>query len=266
MTSVPTLFSLEGRTALVTGGAGELGRAMAMALGGAGARILLMDIDRGGLDAACDALDGQGIRAQGVAADLEDEAAALATLDGAISEAGRLDILVNNAAFVGTSNLAGWNEPFERQSSDTWRRALEVNLTMVFALTQRAAPALRASGAGSVINISSIYGLVGPDYALYEGLPMNNPAAYNASKGGLVQLTRWLATTMAPNVRVNAIAPGGILRGQPETFVKRYAARTPLRRMANVEDFQGTALFLASDASAYITGVTLPVDGGWTAW
>ena len=126
--------------------------------------------------------------------------------------------------------------------------------------------ALAAGGHGSVINISSIYGLSGPDWRLYEGTSLGNPAAYAASKGGLIQMTRWLATTMAPKVRVNAIAPGGVFRNTPEPFLGRYISRTPLARMATEEDFMGAVAYLASDLSAYVTGQCLAVDGGWTAW
>jgi NAD(P)-dependent dehydrogenase (short-subunit alcohol dehydrogenase family) len=126
--------------------------------------------------------------------------------------------------------------------------------------------ALRESGHGSVINVSSIYGVVGPNYGLYEGTALGNPGAYAASKGGVIQLTRWLATTLAPNVRVNCISPGGIERGQNEQFQDRYTALTPLKRMGREEDLKGAVAFLASDLSQYVTGQNLMVDGGWTAW
>ena len=177
-----------------------------------------------------------------------------------------LDILINNAAFVGTSDLKGWVTDFENQSVETWQRALEVNLTAAFDLSKGLAPKLKQNGHGSIINIASIYGLNGPDYSLYEGTDMGNPAAYAASKGGLLQLTRWLSTTLAPDVRVNSISPGGVFRNQPEEFVKRYKARTPLGRMASEEDIKGAMVYLASDLSMYMTGQNLVVDGGWTAW
>lgn len=177
-----------------------------------------------------------------------------------------LDILVNNAAFTGTATLSGWAEAFEAQSTATFRRAIEVNLVAVFDLCRACAPLLRASGRGSVINIGSIYGELGPDWSLYDGTTIANPAAYAASKGGVLQLTRWLVTTMAPHVRVNAVSPGGISRGQPAEFVARYEARTPLGRMGTEDDMSGAVAFLASDLAAYITGQVLRVDGGWSAW
>jgi NAD(P)-dependent dehydrogenase (short-subunit alcohol dehydrogenase family) len=156
--------------------------------------------------------------------------------------------------------------PFLEQDSTTYHKALDVNLAAPFVLVQSCTEALKASGHGSVINIASIYGLVGPDLRLYEGTSMGNPAGYAASKGGLIQLTRWLATVLAPDVRVNAITPGGIWRDQPETFREQYVARTPLGRMGTEGDLKGAAAYLASNLSAYVTGQNLIVDGGWTAW
>ena len=127
-------------------------------------------------------------------------------------------------------------------------------------------PKLKQSGHGSIINVASIYGISGPDYSLYEDTAMGNPAAYAASKGGLLQLTRWLATTLAPEVRVNAISPGGVFRNQPEIFVARYRNRTPLQRMAVEDDFKGVMAYLVSDLSSYVTGQNMIVDGGWTCW
>jgi NAD(P)-dependent dehydrogenase (short-subunit alcohol dehydrogenase family) len=177
-----------------------------------------------------------------------------------------LNILINNAAFVGTSDLQGWSEPFERQTVETWRRALEVNLTAIFDLSQGLTPLLKVAEGANIINIASIYGTYGPDWSLYKGTSMSNPAAYGAAKGGLIQFTRWLSTTIAPSVRVNAISPGGIYRNQPEQFVERYKAKTPLGRMATEDDFRGVVAYLASDLSRYVTGQNLSVDGGWGVW
>ena len=198
--------------------------------------------------------------------DLETESARGALIESLSAHSDGVAVLVNNAAFVGTSGLAGWATPLEEQRIDTWRRALEVNLTAAFELSQGLLPALRRAEVPSIINVASIYAVVGPDWGLYDGTAMASPAAYAASKGGLLQLTRWMATTVAPAVRVNAITPGGIARGQPALFVERYAARTPLRRMAVEDDFRGVVAFLASDMSAYVTGQNIAVDGGWTAW
>jgi len=264
MPTLTELQSLSGRVAVITGGAGHLGQAMGQALAELGCRVALVDRNRDALNAAAKRL---GINPEDcMVADLEQEASRIALADAASSELGGVDILINNAAFVGDSELQGWATALEKQQLDTWRRALEVNLTAPFHLVQLLHGHLRASGKGSVINVGSIYGLLGPDWALYQGTAMANPAAYAASKGGLIQLTRWLSTTLAPHVRVNAISPGGIARGQPESFARRYVERTPLARMGREDDFLGIVAFLASDASAWVTGQNFAVDGGWSAW
>ena len=267
MTTFANLMTLRGRTALVTGAAGGLGHIIADTLSELGAVVLLADLPTSSCTAFGTELERKwAVRAHAFSCNLESQRERGELVEQVHDHGFQVDILVNNAAFVGTSGLEGWVTEFEKQSVDTWRRALEVNLTAAFDLVKGFTPALRASGHGSVINIASIYGLQGPDYALYEGTEMGNPAAYAASKGGLIQLTRWLATTLAPDVRVNAIAPGGVFRNQPEAFVRRYEARTPLKRMAREADFRGAVGFLASDLSAYVTGQVLAVDGGWGIW
>ncbi len=267
MKSLKDLMNLQGRVALITGGAGHIGAAMAAALAELGAAIVVLDLS----DSACTRTAGDLHTAWGVdtlplPVDLADEDAVRAVPARVVEHFGRLDILANVAAFVGPSNLEGWAVPFEAQSTHAWQLALTVNLTAAFVLSQACAAPLKASKHGSIINVSSIYGLVGPDMRLYDDTTMGNPAAYAASKGGLLQLTRWLATVLAPAVRVNAISPGGVGRNQPQAFHTRYVARTPLGRMATEEDIKGAAAYLASDLSAYVTGHNLVVDGGWTTW
>lgn len=261
------LMSLEGRVALVTGGAGHLGRVFTDALLEQGARLVLVDRDPAGLAAAVERLErSERERVRTLAVDLLDERATAGVIPEAVAVFGRLDVLVNNAAFTGASGIAGFAVPFPQQSLEAWNAAVRVNLGAVFQLTQAAREPLAASGHGSVVNVGSIYGVVGPDLGLYEGTAMGNPAAYGASKGGVLQLTRYLATVLAPAVRVNSLSPGGIARGQPASFVQRYEARAPLGRMATEEDMKGALAYLASDLSAYVTGQDLLVDGGWTAW
>ncbi|MEQ8182888.1 SDR family oxidoreductase [Marinobacter salarius] len=267
MTNLSELMSMTGRRALVTGAAGGLGRVMSETLAEMGADLILVDLPDTNLPALAKAMaERYGVSVQSEHCNLEvsDQRDALAKR--VLENRGTLDLLVNNAAFVGTSGLQGWSEPFENQTVETWRRALEVNLTSAFHLCQLFTPALRASHCGSIVNIASIYGEYGPDWSLYEGTSMANPAAYGASKAGVIQFTRWLATTLGPNVRVNAISPGGVVRGQPESFVKRYESRTPLGRMAIEDDFRGAIAYLASDMAAYVTGQVLRVDGGWGVW
>jgi NAD(P)-dependent dehydrogenase (short-subunit alcohol dehydrogenase family) len=267
MKTVRELGDLSGRVALITGGAGHLGSSIGDALAELGASVAVLDLSAEGCEAEAHRLvTAHGTRAMALPLDLEKSEAVKGAPELVRREFGRLDILVNNAALVGTSALAGWNVPFAEQSVDTFRRALEINLTAAFTLTQACAALLAESGHGSVVNVLSIYAVVGPDRRLYEGSSLNNPAAYAASKGGLLQLTRWLATTLAPAVRVNAITPGGIFRDTQEPFLSRYVERTPLRRMATEEDFKGAFAFLSSGLSRYVTGQNLIVDGGWTAW
>ena len=266
MRSLEELFSLRGRVALITGGAGHIGLACAEALAELGAAIVILDRDAGMCEQRAEDLIARfGASASVLAVDLEDTEACKAAIANVVARHGRLDILVNNAAYTGASKITGWAVPLPEQSVEAWNAALRVNLTAPFVLSQAAFDEL-AKHRGCIVNVGSIYGVVGPQNALYEGTPMANPAAYGVSKGGLAQLTRYLATAMAPLVRVNCMSPGGVSRGQPSAFVERYVARAPLGRMACEEDFKGAFAFLASDASAYVTGQELLVDGGWTAW
>lgn len=267
MRKISQLMDLQGRVALITGGSGHIGAAMADALAELGCGLYLADRDAVSLDdLAARIVAAWHVPVWTRVVDLEDESARIDMSDDVRTICGRLDILINNAAFVGDSKLSGWVTRFEDQGMEAWRRALEVNLTATFHLSQLLAPLLKANGRGSIINIASIYGIVGPDLGLYADTSMGNPAAYAASKGGMVQLTRWLATVMAPEVRVNCISPGGVERGQPQVFRERYIARTPLGRMATEEDLIGAVAYLASNLSAYMTGQNLLVDGGWTTW
>ena len=267
MSTLASLMSLEGRTALITGGAGHLGTTIAETYAELGANLILVDRDEHALERIKQKLvEHWKVSVKTTVCDLENEDQRNMLITEVTSGEERLDILVNNAAFVGTTGLAGWAVPFEQQTLDTWRRALEVNLTATFHLSQGFTSLLAKYDCGSIINIGSIYGELGPDWALYEGTTMSNPAAYGVSKAGLFQMTRWLATTISPKIRINAISPGGISRGQPPEFVNRYTSRTPLKRMAKEDDFKGVAAYLASDASSYVTGQIIRVDGGWGIW
>ncbi len=268
MRKLTDLMDLSGRVALVTGGSGHLGGAMCDALAEFGANIAVLDLDGDGCrQKAAYLTECFGIKTKAINTDLRnvDDVKEVPSSIGSVF--GQLDILVNAAGFVGVPGLKGWSTPFEEQSTDIWNVAQDVNLLAPFVLTQACTPLLRLSSCASVVNVASIYGMVGPDLGLYGGAGVvPNPAAYAASKGGLLQLTRWLATTLAPDIRVNAITPGGILRGQPQDFIDRYEIRTPLGRLGREEDVKGAAVFLASDMSSYVTGHNLVVDGGWTAW
>ena len=266
--SVTELMDLTGRKALITGGAGHIGRAIGETLLELGATVTLLDLDEAVTTARAKELmrSAQRGRAMALACDLLDEAATRRAMQQALATMGGLDILIHNAAYVGTTQRTGWSVPFEQQTVDAWDAAMRVNLTAAFVMAQETQQALNASGHGTIVLLGSIYGVVGPDFRLYEGTGMVNAAVYAASKGGLLELARYLATWLAPHVRVNAISPGGVLRGQPAAFQQRYVERTPLGRMATEEDLKGAVAYLASDLSAYVTGQNLLVDGGWTAW
>ena len=260
-------MDLSGRRALVTGGSGHIALAVEEALLELGADVAITDLNGRDCDARAEALSGgRSKEVLSLEADLSEEKAARRVVLESVAGLGGLDILVHCAGYVGTDRFPGWAVPFEDQTVLAWDEAIRVGLTSVFVLVQQAKVALSGSGRGAVILVSSTYGMVGPDFRLYENTAMANPAAYGASKGGLLQLTRYLATLLAPDVRVNAVSPGGVWRNQPEPFHKAYVSRTPLQRMATEEDLKGAIAYLASDLSAYVTGHNLVVDGGWTAW
>lgn len=267
MTTISELMNLKGRRALITGATGGIGKVMADTLAELGADLVLVDRPSSDFQSLAEALTQRwGSKIQHRYCDLEEQEQRTGLTDWMKNSGEGLNILINNAAFVGTSELKGWATPFEEQTVVAWRRALEVNLTAVFDLCQGLTPLLKVAEGASIINIASIYGKYGPDWSLYEGTCMSNPAAYGASKAGLIQFTRWLATTIAPHVRVNAISPGGVFRSQPEKFVQRYESKTPLGRMAIEDDFRGVVAYLASDLSRYVTGQNIAVDGGWGVW
>ena len=267
MTTFKELMDLQGRQALITGATGGLGRVIADTFAELGADLVLVDMPDSDLQSLGEALcERWSVKVQLFHCDLEQLNHRTELIEKVKESCKGLNILVNNAAFVGTSILRGWAVSFGEQSIETWRRAMEVNLTAVFHLCQGLTPMLKEAKGASIINIASIYGLYGPDWSLYDDTGMSNPAAYGASKGGLIQLSRWLATTIAPDVRVNSISPGGVFGNQPEKFVQRYEAKTPLGRMATYDDFRGVVAYLASDLSKYVTGQNLIVDGGWGIW
>jgi len=264
MSTIKNLINLKNRRALITGATGNLGKVMAETLAELGANLVLVDragSDFNSLKATLTERWGNNIEHR--VCDLEVQQERTELIAWLKSGGKELNILINNAAFVGTSDLQGWAVPFEGQTIDTWRRALEVNLTAVFDLCKGLTPLLKVCKGASIINIASIYGMYAPDWSLYEGTNMSNPAAYSTSKGGLIQFTKWLATTIAPHVRVNAISPGGVFRNQPDSFVQRYEAKTPLNRMATEDDIRGAICYLCSDLSRYVTGHNLIVDGGF---
>jgi NAD(P)-dependent dehydrogenase (short-subunit alcohol dehydrogenase family) len=267
-------FSLDGRVAIVTGAVGLLGRAHCAALAGAGAHVVATDLSDQGSAALGQELSRTGPPALGMAADVTDPASLGRLRNAVLARFGRIDVLVNNAALDEKVEREGDLGPvaaFETLPLSFWKRALDVNLTGVFLSCQVLGSSMAQKRSGSIVNIASIYGLVAPDQRLYrrpDGAQTRfKSAAYPAAKAGVLGLTRYLAAYWSSaGVRVNALSPGGIENGQDAGFIEQYAARTPLGRMARPLEYQGALLFLASDASSYMTGANLVVDGGFTAW
>jgi NAD(P)-dependent dehydrogenase (short-subunit alcohol dehydrogenase family) len=258
--------SFSGKTAVITGATGHLGSTLATSLSELGSHLVLIDIDTIKLKQLKSELtSAQGVEHVTFPCDFSDRENRMEVISRISQQLGPIDFLVNNAAFVGTSELEGWAVSFEDQSSAIWNSVIEVNLTSMFDFAQGLLTNLEMTDSPSIVNIASIHGYVGPDWSLYHGTDMSSPAAYSASKAGVINLTRWLAATLGPKVRVNSISPGGIARGQKESFVEKYVARVPLGRMASENDIVGPVLFLLGNQSRYITGQDLAVDGGYTA-
>jgi NAD(P)-dependent dehydrogenase (short-subunit alcohol dehydrogenase family) len=258
------LFSLAGRTAVVTGGLGLLGQQFTRALMASGARVAVLDArDAGGAGSA---------NCLFVRADVTDRASLEAAARRIEGEWGPADILVNNAALDSPPDApVDANRAFEAFPADVWRQVLDVNVTGVFLCCQVFGGRMAAAGRGSVINVASVYGLVSPDQRVYEyrrqrGEEFFKPAAYAASKSALLNLTRYLATYWAPRVRVNTVSFAGVFNDQDPAFLDAYTRRVPLGRMARADEYNGAIVFLASDASSYMTGANLVLDGGYTAW
>jgi 2-deoxy-D-gluconate 3-dehydrogenase len=267
-------FRIPGRVAVVTGGAGLLGSSHAMALGQAGGKVVVADVDGAGAErVAAEVIAACGAEALGLLTDVTKPNSVKAMVDATLATYGRLDILVNNAALdpkFDAGNAGRHSATFEDFPMDAWRRGLEVNVTGMFLCAQAAVRPMLDAGRGVIVNIASTYGLVGPDQRLYEREgepPAYKPVTYSVSKAAALGLTRYLATYFAgKGIRVNALTPGGVFAGHDEVFLERYSLRTVLGRMADKEEISAALLFLVSDASSYMTGANLVVDGGWTAW
>jgi len=278
MPPIPTLFDLSSRIAVVTGGAGLLGTEFCRTLSEAGASVVVADNDINGAQSVADSITrdfsapNKKPETIAIQTDVTDKSSTKDMVDETIRQFGRLDILVNSAVLDPKFDPAhgGHVNAFEDFPLEAWNQAIEVNLTGAFLCSQAAVLPMLKQGKGVIINLSSIYGITGPDQRLYqqEDRPQQyKPIFYSVTKTGMLGMTRYLATYYAgKNIRVNALSPGGVYNGHDEAFVQAYSARTVLGCMAEKSDMNGALLFLASDASSYMTGANLVVDCGWSVW
>lgn len=254
-------FGLAGKTAVVAGGAGLIGKEVVVALAQAGARVLIADIDRAKSESLAGDLLKNGLKIEFYNLDLTDIKSLENSIKDISSHLGYIDIWVNSA-YPRTND---WGAKVEDISYESWQKNIDMHLNAYSLTCKYVAESMKEKG-GSIINFGSTYGIVGPDFTVYENTNMTMPMAYAAIKGGIVNLGRYLAAYFGKyNIRVNTICPGGVFDNQNKNFVESYNHRTPLNRMARADEIAPVVLFLASEASSYVTGATIMVDGGWTA-
>lgn len=269
------LFSLKNKVAIVTGALGLIGKQHCIALAEAGANVVVTDMNIEACELFAHELSGATLtKAIGVGADITSPVSVKQLCSSIINTFGGIDILVNNAAIndkFETPAAAAEESKFENYPLELWQKSIDVNVTGMFLCTQILGSLMADRRNGSIINIASTYGMVAPDQSLYrtpDGTqPFYKSPSYPTTKGAVISFTRFVAAYWGEKgVRVNALSPGGVENGQDDNFIKNYASRTPLGRMAAPNDYQGALVFLASDASRYMTGANLVVDGGWTVW
>ncbi|MCF3107705.1 SDR family oxidoreductase [Niabella sp. CC-SYL272] len=260
------LFSLEGRVAVVTGGAGLYGKPVSLALAQAGAQVIIASRNFEECNAYAAVLQEAGLKAAGLQLDLKDERSIISFVASVIRDFGKIDVLINNAVSrEGFKNL-------DEMSKAEWEGAQAVNSTGLMLLTKEVLKDMCCRKAGNIINIGSIQGAVGPNFPVYGETGMTSPVNYTYDKWAMVGFTKWVANYYGKfNIRCNCLSPGGYGPGVNETFgetefTENYKRLTPLGRFASDEDIKGPVIFLAADASAFVTGHNLLVDGGWTSW
>jgi NAD(P)-dependent dehydrogenase (short-subunit alcohol dehydrogenase family) len=257
-------FLLTNKTAVVTGAAGRLGPKFAEALAEAGANVVLGDInEKEGRKIARELAQRFRSRIVFHPLDVTEKRSIQALAAFTVKKFKTIDILLNGAMSVGKDFYA----PLESYLPQDWDWVMKVNVGGTFFCSQVIGTVMKRQGSGAIINIGSIYGVVGADQRIYGDSKINSPAVYAASKGAIISLTRYLAVYWASSgIRVNSISPGGVFSNQAPGFIKKYSERTPMGRMLDKNELKGAVVFLASPASSYVTGHNLMVDGGWTAW
>jgi len=273
MPDLSSKFDMTGRTAIITGGAGLLGAEFCATLAEAGAAVVIADIDGAAAEKLASTLKNQGYQALGIQLDVTSVDSVNQMVEMTLDAFKAIDVLVNSAALdpkFDPDSRESHSGAFENYPLELWQQAINVNLTGAMLCCQAVSKPMLERKHGVVINIASMYGVVAPDQRLYQRdgePPQYKPAYYTVTKAGLLGLTKYLAAYYAgKNIRVNALTPGGVFNNHDDEFLDRYAAHSVMGRMAEVDEMNGALLFLASDASAYMTGANLIVDGGWSAW
>lgn len=266
-----TLFDLTGRVAVITGGAGLLGRQHAAIIRAFGGTVVIADVREEIVQEAATALgEGDGGPVMPITVDITSKASVDDMVAKVLDRHGRIDILINNAAMTvkhGGASSSEYFAPFEEYRLDLWQRAIDTNLTGLFLCTQAVGRVMVRQQRGVVLNMASDLSVIAPDHRIYDGESFNTPVTYSVSKTGVVGFTRYLATYWAKhNIRVNALSPAGVFDNHSAQFVQKLSALIPLGRMANRNEYQGAVLFLVSDASSFMTGANLVIDGGRTSW
>jgi len=274
MTALPlsTIFDLTGKTAIVTGGCGIIGNKVCRGLAAHGATVVIADIEGGRAALLAEEItDVYATRARGISCDVADPDSVADMVRETVAAYGDIHILHNNAA-TKSRDMKKFFAPVEEYDLETWREIMAVNLDGMFLVAQAVGRRMVEQGVGgSIIQTASLYGITAPDHRIYEGseymgIAINTPPVYAAAKAGVVGLSKYLATYWAPhNIRVNTLVPGGVESGQNDVFQASYSNKTPLGRMARDDEMVGAVVYLAADASSYMTGQMLTVDGGWTA-
>jgi len=261
-------FDLEGKVALITGGAGLLGEQHAIALGGYGAKVYVADIDFTLLQTRFASISEKlEFECTLVKLDVTSEAHWQDTCDMIIKQEGRIDILVNNAGFTNTTLSSDFSKPADTFPLEAWDAILQVNLTGSFLGCKSVGARMLKQRAGSIINIASLYGVVSPNHPIYRDTGISQPVAYSVSKSGIIGLTKYLGTLWAKEgVRVNCLTPGGVFDQHKDPFLQRFNELNPIGKMLDKRELRGGLVFLASDASSHVVGHNLIIDGGWTSW
>jgi len=256
-------FKLKNKIAIVTGGAGLIGSEVCRALSEAGAKVYIAELDEKRAKKLEKKLKSSGLACEFIKTDITSERSIESSISKIIKKDKHIDIWINNA-YPRTSD---WGNKFEKVTHDSLRRNVDMHMNGYFLCCQSVLKRMKKRKDGVIVNIGSHYGVLGPKFAVYKGTKMTMPAAYSLIKGGIVNFSRYLATYFAPyNIRVNALCPGGVFDYQPKPFVKEYKKLVPLQRMANPDDIASVVLFLSSDASKYMTGQVVMVDGGLSSW